>query len=164
MPDRESRRRADPSPWEQGLSPYEAILQESLSAEFRVANTGLPQRRKLLSTLLSEDRPQVACNDGGVQSFKRVELEYLASLLDAAERGVLLLPIMIQLPGEGAAAAVLCGGQVEEKVISAVLGMPAPCVEGRIRLYRPQLAVVRRKLRTTTQYVFAQRSLLGSHD
>lgn len=140
------------------------MLQESLSAEFRVANAGLPQRRKLLSTLLSEDRPQVACSDGGMQSFKRAELQYLAGLLDAAEQGLLLLPIMIQLPGEGAPAAVLCGGQVEEKVISAVLGMPAPCLAGRIRLYRPQLSVLRRRLRTTTQYVFAQRSLLDSRD
>lgn len=150
--------------WEQGPSPYEALLRESLSGEFRVANAGLPQRRKLLSTLLSEDRPHVACNDGATQSFKRSELQYLAGLLDAAEQGLLLLPIMIQLPGEGATAAVLCGGQVEEKVISAVLAMPAPCAAGRIRLYRPQLAVVRRRLRTTTQYVFVQRSLLDSHD
>jgi uncharacterized protein (UPF0216 family) len=131
-----------------------------LGGEFRVANRGLPQTRKSLATLLTEDRPHVVCTDGGTQSFKAHELQYLAGLLDPAGQQALSLPIMIELVGEGFAAAALCSGEAEERVLGAVLGMPVKCDHGRIRLYRPQLALVRKRLRTTTQYVFSQRSLL----
>jgi uncharacterized protein (UPF0216 family) len=136
-------------------SPYEKMLQNCLRGEFRVVNSGLPRSQKRLSNLLEEKYPHVICNDGSTHLFKRSELEYLASLLDTDEQKALPLPMLIQLGANQAEAAVICQGRIEEKVASKALNMPVTCEERRIRIYRPQLALLRRKFKTTTVYVFS---------
>jgi uncharacterized protein (UPF0216 family) len=140
---------------EVGQSPYDRMLQESVRGELRIVNAGLPKNQERLSHLLTEKYPHVVCHDGGTHSFKRSELEYLASITDIDEQKALALPMLIELgPGQGE-AAIICEGKVEEKTISRVLDMPVTCEEGRIRIYRPQLALLRRKLKTTTVYLFS---------
>jgi uncharacterized protein (UPF0216 family) len=136
-------------------SPYESMLQECLKGELRVVNIGLPQSQKRLRDLLSEKYPHVVCNDGSTHLFKKSELEYLANMLDTDEQRTLLLPMLIELGADQAQAAIICEGKVEEKIISKALNMPVACEETRIRIYKPQLALLRRKLRTTTVYVFS---------
>ena len=140
-------------------SPYEKILQNCLSGELRVVNTGLPRSQKRLSDLLEERYPHVICNDGGTHSFKKSELEYLAGLLDSDEQKALPLPMLIEVGANQAEAAVICEGKIEEKVTSKALNMPVTCEERRIRIYKPQLALLRKKLKTTTVYVFSPKIL-----
>ena len=142
-------------------SPYEKMLQDCLRGELRVVNTGLPQSQKRQSKenklfyLLNEKYPHVVCNDGGTHFFKKRELEYLASMIDTDEQKALSLPMLIELGANQAEAAIICEGKLEEKVISKALNMPVTCQEKRIRIYRPQLALLRRKFKTTTVYVFS---------
>ena len=145
----------DEVPMQSGQSPYEKMLQDCLRGELRVVNTGLPQSQKRLSNLLEEKYPHAVCNDGSAHLFKRSELEYLASMIDTNEQKALPLPMLIELGANQAEAAVICEGKVEEKVISKALNMPVTCEERRIRIYKPQLALLRRKLKTTTVYVFS---------
>jgi len=140
---------------EANQSPYEKMLQDCLRGELRIVNTGLPQGQKRLSNLLEEKYPHVVCNDGSTHFFKRTELEYLVSMLDADEQKALPLPMLIELGANQAETAVICEGQVEEKVISKALNMPVTCEERRIRIYKPQLALLRRRFKTTTVYVFS---------
>ena len=140
---------------EANQSPYEKMLQNCLRGELRLVNTGLPQSQKRLSNLLNEKYPHVVCNDGSTHFFKRSELEYLASMLDTDEQETLPLPMLIELGANQAEAAIICEGKVEEKVISKALNMPVICEERRIRIYKPQLALLRRKFKTTTVYVFS---------
>jgi len=140
---------------EANQSPYEKMLQNCLRGELRLVNTGLPQSQKRLSNLLNEKYPHVVCNDGSTHFFKRSELEYLASMLDTDEQETLPLPMLIELGANQAEAAIICEGKVEEKVISKALNMPVTCEERRIRIYKPQLALLRRKFKTTTVYVFS---------
>ena len=135
--------------------PYERMLQECLRGEFRLVNAGLPRNQKTLSNLLREEYPHVVCSDGSTHLFKRKELEYLASMVNVNEQEALLLPMLIELGGNQAEAAVICQGEMEEKVISKILDMPVTCEQGRIRIYKPQLALLRKILKTTTQYVFS---------
>ncbi|MEM2921467.1 MAG: DUF61 family protein, partial [Candidatus Bathyarchaeia archaeon] len=125
-------------------------------------NAGLPQAQKRLSDLLSEEYPQVACNDGSTHLFKRDELKYLASMLNDDEQRALLLPMLIEVGTNQAEANVLAlsgyEGKVEEKVITKTLNMPVRCEGGKIRIYRPQLALLRRNFRSTTVYVFSPRT------
>lgn len=137
-----------------GQSPYEKILRESLRAELRLVNTGLPRNQKKLSGLLKESHPHVLCNDGSSHSFKKKELEYLATITDTAEQEELLLPIIIEVGAGEGEMSVVCEGRVEKEVVSRVLDMQLTCEQGRIRIYRPQLALLRGKLKTTTVYVF----------
>jgi uncharacterized protein (UPF0216 family) len=138
-------------------SPYERMLQECLRGELRVVNTGLPQSQKRLTDLPSEKHPHVVCNDGSTHFFKRIELEYLAGMLDIDEQKQLLLPMLIEVGANQGEAAIICKGEVEQKVISKALNMPVTCEEGRIRIYKPQLALLRKKFKTTTVYVFSPR-------
>lgn len=135
--------------------PYERILQECLAGELRVLNAHLPCQQKSLSDLLRKEYPHVACNDGSFYLFKGKELDYLASLIDADEQESLLLPILIEVnPGRGE-MAIICRKEVEEKVISKILDMPVTTDQRRIILYKPQLALIRKRLKTTTQYLFS---------
>jgi uncharacterized protein (UPF0216 family) len=148
-------------PLQSGQSPYEKMLQDCLRGELRVVNAGLPQSQKRQSKenklfyLLNEKYPHVVCNDGSTHLFKKSELEYLASMIDTDEQKALPLPMLIELGANQAEAAIICEGKVEEKVISKALNMPVTCEERRIRIYKPQLALLRRKFKTTTVYVFS---------
>ncbi len=138
--------------------PYQRMLQECLRGELRVLNAHLPCEQKLLSDLLCEEYPSVVCNDGSTHLFKRKELEYLASMIDTDEQEALLLPILIEVnPGQGE-MAIICRGEVEEKVISTILDMPVTPKQERIMIYKPQLALLRKPLKTTTQYLFSPKS------
>ena len=76
-------------------------------------------------------------------------------MLGAAEQEVLLLPMLIEVnPGQGE-MAIICRGEVEEKVISKILDMPITPKQKRIMIYKPQLALLRKPLKTTTQYLFS---------
>ena len=151
---------------EAAQSPYEKMLQDCLRGELRVVNTGLPQSQKRQSKenklfyLLNEKYPHVVCNDGSTHLFKKSELEYLASMIDIDEQKALPLPMLIELGANQAEAAIICEGKVEEKVISKALNMPVTCEERRIRIYKPQLALLRRKFKTTTVYVFSPKTVV----
>jgi len=138
---------------------YQRILQECLRGELRVLNAHLPCEQKPLSDLLGEEYPNVVCNDGSTHLFKRKELEYLASLIDTDEQGALLLPMLIEVNPGQSELPIICQGEVEKEVISKILDMPATVKQNRIILYKPQLAVLRKSLKTTTQYVFSPRIL-----
>lgn len=138
-------------------SPYERVLQESVRGELRIVNAGLPKNQERLSNLLNEKYPDVVCHDGSTHSFKKSELEYLASMVDTEEQKTLELPMIIEVGPNQGEAAIICEGKTEEKIISKVLNMPVTCEQRRIRIYKPQLALLRRKLKTTTVYAFSPR-------
>jgi len=138
--------------------PYDRLLQECLKGELRVVNAHLPSKPKPLSDLLTEEYPHVLCRDGSMHLFKRKELKYLASLIGDDEQKALLLPMLLEVNAGRGEVAVICQGEVEEKVMAKVLDMPVTPRQKKIVLYRPQLALVRKLLRTTTQYLFAPKS------
>ena len=135
--------------------PYEKMIQECLKGELRLVNAGLPRSQKLLSDLLHQEYPLVMCSDGSAHFFKRSELQYLASMMNSKEQEALPLPMLIELGANQAEAAIICEGGVEGKVISKILNMPMTPEQGRIRIYKPQLALLRKTLKTTTQYIFS---------
>jgi len=134
--------------------PYERMLQECLKSELRVVNAHLPGKQKPLSDLLGEEYPHILCRDGSTHLFRRKELKYLAGLLDADEQKKLFLPMLIEMSATEGEMAIICLGTMEEKVISRVLDMPVTCKQKKVIIYKPQFAVIRKLLRTTTQYLF----------
>ncbi len=115
-------------------------------------NQSLPQRRISLKDALAADNPQVVTRDGNVHVFKREELELLAKIVPESDRDRLQLPIFIMLnPKFGRGAAQIMGG-VEVKVVASIVQRKHTGDE--LLLYRPEIATLRRKLPTTTQYFF----------
>jgi uncharacterized protein (UPF0216 family) len=137
--------------------PYDRLLRESLKSELKVVNAHLPAKPKPLSDLLGEEYPHVLCKDGSTHLFRRKELKYLAGLIDASEQKALLLPMLIEVSSGQGEIAVVCPGEVEAKVIAKVLDMAVSPRQRKITIYKPQLAVIRKLLRTTTQYIFPPR-------
>ena len=140
-------------------SPYEKILQECLKGELGALNAHLPRHQKPLSDLLSEEYPYVVCHDGNTHLFKKKELQYLAGMLDTEEQKVLLLPMLIELGSSQDEAAVICEQGIKEKIVSEILNMPVTSKQGRVAIYKPQLGVLRKILKTTTQYIFSTKAL-----
>ena len=142
-----------------GELPYDKILQESLKGELRLLNAHLPSQQKSLSDLSDEQYPHVLCNDGSTHLFKKKELAYLSGMLDTKEQQLLLLPMLIEVDPSQSEAAIICKQGIEEKVVSEVLGMPAVSRHGRVTIYKSQLGVLRKALKTTTQYIFSTKVL-----
>ena len=135
--------------------PYEGMLHEYLKGEMRVINANVAVQQRSLADLLRDEYPGVQAKDGSMLLFKRKELALLKSFLSEDEQKQLMLPILIEVvPGENY-TAVIARSPIELKVIEHILGMPVRMEKGRIVLVRPQLAVLRQNLRTTTQYLFS---------
>jgi len=115
-------------------------------------NAHLPEQRITLKEALSSSSPQVATREGSRHKFERGELEFLSKMVPAGEWDMLQLPILIAInPKLGRGAAEITS-ETEVKVISQVLGKT--CHDREMVIYRPEIAVVRAKLPTTTQYFF----------
>ncbi len=134
---------------------YEKVLQQYLKDELRVINGHLPRSQKSLIDLLDEEYPHIMCNDDTVHLVKRKELYYLGGLVKPEEQNKLLLPILIELCSDSDEATVISCNEVTEKVISTILEMPLLHRQGRVILYKPQIALLRNVLKTTLQYVFS---------
>ena len=140
-------------------SRYDKLLQESVNNELRVLNSQLPSTQKSLEVLTKEETPSIILRDGGLHLFKKKELKYLSDITDSSLWNNLFLPVIIEInPGEDE-YSIVCRGEVEEKIFSAILGMPVTIRHHRIVIYKPQLALIRKILKTTTQYLFSPKIL-----
>jgi len=123
-----------------------------LKFELSRLNVHLPERRISLKEALESKRPQVAARDGSIHMFKREELDLLAKAVPEADWGRLRLPILIALDPKLGRGAARITGEAEVRAISQILGKR--CIGEELLIYRPEVAIVRRKLPTTTQYFF----------
>lgn len=135
--------------------PSNGLIQGYLRDELKVLNAHLPRRRRPLAKLLQEEHPHVMCNDGNAHFFKRKELEYLSQILSYDEQEALLLPIIMEVTPDQSGVTIISEEGTEAKVLSRVLDMTVACEQKKITIFRPQLSLVRKTLKTTTQYVFS---------
>jgi uncharacterized protein (UPF0216 family) len=123
-----------------------------LKFELNKLNLHLPKQRISLKEALESAKPQVTTRDGKAHSFKREELDFLAELAPEADRERLQLPILIALEPKLGRGTAKINGKAEVAAISQILGKEAE--GGELLIYRPEVAIIRRKLPTTTQYLF----------
>ncbi len=130
------------------------IIEGYLLNDIKVLNAQIPRERKTLAELLGDDTPHVICMDGSPHHFRKRELAVLSQMITDDEQNSLLLPILMEVTSDRADIIIRTRSGVEAKILSAVLDMPVTCKDNKITIFRPQLNVVRKKLKTTTQYVF----------
>lgn len=138
--------RIDPGP--------DRIFESCLKDGTKALNAHLPRRRKTLSELMGEERPHVECGDGSTHVFKKKELEYLAQIVDNEDKETLFLPIIIEVGSREDRLVVRSKTGTEAKIFSRILEMPISWKSDTITIFKPQLQVLRRVLKTVTQYVF----------
>lgn len=122
-----------------------------LKHELARLNVHLPEMRMSLREALSSPRPQIRTRAGGVYIFKREELEFLSRLLPESYWSKLQLPILIALEPKLGRGAARISGEAEAMVAGKILNKKAT---GELLIYRPEVAILRRKLPTTTEYLF----------
>ena len=130
------------------------IFENCLKDDLKTLNAHLPRKRKTLIELLEEKHPHVECGDGNTHFFKKKELEHLEEILNNSEKQMLLLPIIMEVGSVEGGVTVRSKTGTEAKIFSKILGMPIACTSDMIIIFRPQLQVLRKVLKTTTQYVF----------
>lgn len=138
--------RIDPGP--------DRIFESCLKGDTKALNAHLPRRRKTLGELLEEERPYVECGDGSTHVFKKKELEYLKQIVDNEDKETLFLPIIIEVGSREDRLVVRSKTGTEAKIFSRILEMPISWKSDTITIFKPQLQVLRRVLKTVTQYVF----------
>ncbi len=121
--------------------------------QMRLLNRHLASSKTDLYSLLKEEEPSVSLKDGSRHYFDRLELEMIADLLPEGLHQSLRLPIFIELSsskyGPGMARI---SGKTECLLVSKLLGKE--CTGDELFITRPELRKVRRKLKTSTQYMF----------
>jgi len=138
--------RIDPGP--------DRIFESCLTGDTKALNAHLPRRRKTLGELLEEEHPHVECGDGSTHVFKKKELEYLRQIVDNESKETLFLPIIIEVGSREDRLVVRSKTGTEAKIFSRILEMPISWKSDTITIFKPQLQVLRRVLKTVTQYVF----------
>jgi len=126
-------------------------IEKFLLVERARLNAHLPTKRISLEEALSSSNPNVPMKNGGSHFFDKGELEVLASLVPKEEWEKLKFPILIAMDHKLGRGAAQVSGHVESKVIAKILGKEPT---DDLILYRPEVAIIRRKLPTTTQYMF----------
>ncbi|MEM2192442.1 MAG: DUF61 family protein [Candidatus Hadarchaeales archaeon] len=126
-------------------------MEKLLEYEMRQLNAHLPARKLSLEDALSMKKPGVPTKDGSFHSFERGELEFIAGLLSEEERKILQLPILLMIDPKLGRGATKVSGACERKIIEKILGRK---IDEKTVLYRPEVAAIRKKLPTTTQYFF----------
>ncbi len=135
---------------------FKALLQH----EVERINEHLPKEYRSLDELLSMESPSVKARDGGEIIFDREELKLVASLLPKELHRSLMLPIvLLRRIDLGPGVFSVSGGKAEAylalRVLSEGKEVEYDKVETPLYIYRPQVQLLRRRLRTLTIIGFA---------
>jgi len=123
-----------------------------LQFELARLNVHLPKQRISLKDALSMASPHIIAGDSSKHTFERKELERLGQIVPPNDWDNLRLPILIAINPKLGRGAAEISGELEVRVVSNVLEKEARGEE--VIIYRPEIAVLRARLPTTTQYLF----------
>lgn len=123
-----------------------------IKLELSKLNIHLPKQRISLKDALRSAEPHVTARDGSVHAFKREELELLAKMLPETDWEKLQLPIFISFDLKLGRGTAKIAGDIEVKVVSQILRKEG--IGDELLIYRPEVAILRKNLPTTTQYFF----------
>jgi uncharacterized protein (UPF0216 family) len=125
-------------------------MEEVIFRELVRLNAHLPRRRISLREALKN--PEIELSDGGTHRFRDSELELLKSILPEKDWDYLKLPILIEMNPKFGKGAGRIKGTLECRVVAKLLGKQEA---EEIILYLPEIAELRGKLPTVTEYFFA---------
>lgn len=139
------------------------LLKALWKKEVERLNDHLPKELKTLEELLKEEEPSVKAKDGSELIFDKKELEFIAKNLPREEQRTIRLPIILTRRVDlGPGVFSVSGGRAEALLVRKLLnegGEAEPSTP--LYLYKPQVALLRRKLRTTTVIGFSTEGVLG---
>jgi hypothetical protein len=117
-------------------------------------NTALPSKRVWLSELTAMGDPSYRGRDGNDYVIDREELLLIKEALGSSGLNDVKIPILLFSDRSQEQSAWRVEGLEECTVISHVLGKAGQPIRDPVFLYLPHMAIIRRKLPTTTVGVF----------
>ncbi|MHC1594163.1 MAG: DUF61 family protein [Methanotrichaceae archaeon] len=128
-----------------------------LAKMMRSLNDHLPEERKTLKELLSEDKPRVVCRDGSSHRIRKEELETIERIIgrrwgEEAER--LRLPLLIEMVPDYGRSAARIRGRIYCEIVQTILHEEKEKAIDEMIIFRPDVRRLRRALPSATQYVF----------
>lgn len=131
------------------------MKEEVFLKQMRLLNRHLASSKKDLAALLREGQPRVTLKDGSAHHFNAEELKLIANVLPEKLHKSLKLPVFIELSsskyGPGTARV---SGRAECALVSSILKKELGEEEMEMFIYRPEVRELRKRLKTTTQYMF----------
>ena len=131
----------------------DSIIERLLIEELRLANKHIPVMRIPLSKLLTMEFPCVVLRDGSIHFFRKRELEKLLMYVEQGEEEKLLLPIIVVLRPDIGEGVGVVEDAIAAKVIARILNLNYE--EGKLYLYKPQLAQLREHFDTVIQFAIS---------
>ncbi len=128
------------------------VEERIVSRLIETMNSHLPKRRMSLKELLEMESPHIECRDGSLHYFEERELEFISRIIPAEEHERLFLPVILEMTTYMGSTVVFVRDRLHQYVIRTLLDIPEK--EGDLIIYLPEVREVRRKLPTTTQYMF----------
>jgi len=139
----------------QNNSSPDRMLEYYCMDDLKSLNAYLPLKRKSLRKLMDESQPHVILRDGSAHFIRKNELQHLANIVDKEEEyDLLLLPMIFEIRSSEDRVIVKSETGIEGKIFSNILGMVITHEEKMITLFKVQLSILRKALKTTTQYIF----------
>ncbi len=122
--------------------------------QIQLLNKHLAVEKVEFLKIINEKRPKILLRDGSVHIFKKEELRFINEILPEDMKKILKLPIYLEISPDrfGSGVARVCG-RAESYLIAKILDREP--YNDEIFIYKPELRIIRKKLPTTTQYMFA---------
>jgi uncharacterized protein (UPF0216 family) len=117
-------------------------------------NSRMPSKRFWLSELMSAAEPHYVGKDGSRFELDRQELALIHQALAVVGERDVKLPLILIGDASQSESVWRAEGSAECAVLSHILGKPLGSERDKMFLYAPHLAVLRRKLPTTTTCIF----------
>ncbi len=121
-----------------------------LKKQILILNRHLPRRRKTLQDLIQEDKPHVVGSDGIRHRFNNEEIKFLTEIIESDDLRRIKLPIYIEINSKNSGYKI--SGIMETKVVCKILKIEN--CDDPLFIYRNDMKKLRKKLPSTTQYIF----------
>ncbi|WGI16691.1 DUF61 family protein [Methanonatronarchaeum sp. AMET-Sl] len=132
---------------------YKRILMKQIKA----LNNHLPQRRASLKQLTKNPEIKLKTRKGEEFTINKEEIKEISEIIPERYWETLKLPIYIEINRKHAKGTYKISGKYACKVVAELLDKEIDENKEELFIYRPEVIELRRKLKTTTEYMFAAR-------
>ncbi|UOY09812.1 DUF61 family protein [Methanonatronarchaeum sp. AMET6-2] len=125
--------------------------------QIKALNNHLPRRRASLKELVADPELELETRKGEKFTVDSEEIERISEIIPEQYWGTLKIPIYIEINRKHSKGTYKISGKFACMVVGEILKRDLDKGQENLYVYRPEVIELRRKLKTTTEYMFAAR-------